>query len=162
MKQGVRTQEIIAILSAFLVGESRTYAELADVLGFDVRSVRQSLYTAWNRLRADEGIVFTTIRGVGIMRLDDAAKVEALGGFIGKVHRVARRGRAVGNTINLDALEPKSKTSALTGMSVLGTLAAFTTKRAVTRIEGRVEKSKATERLDVGKTLEAFRRGEDE
>lgn len=69
-----------------------TWAALEQVAGKPVDEIRQTVIHARRYLERDEGIVFVTVRGVGLRRLTDAEKIASSAGFSRKIHRTAGRG----------------------------------------------------------------------
>lgn len=69
-----------------------TWAALEQVAGKPIDEIRQTVINARRYLERDEGIVFVTVRGVGLRRLTDAEKIASSAGFSRKIHRTAGRG----------------------------------------------------------------------
>lgn len=91
-----------------------TYAAIETVTGKPFDEVRQTVISARRYLERDEGIVFATIRGVGLRRLNDAEKVESATGFTRRIRRVAGRGIQRLNAVSEPAALSNSDQLALT------------------------------------------------
>ncbi|MBE0568910.1 MAG: hypothetical protein IH577_04465 [Deltaproteobacteria bacterium] len=155
-QMGIDAQVLIEKLRGVEVGAAVTYVQMSEWIGRDVRGHGYgSLCTARNRLIRDEGIVFGTVIGVGLKRLDDAGKVSEAGEHINAIRRAADRGLAVAKAAEYDALPEEAKKKYNATVSHLGVLRAVTTSAAQKRIVAKVENAKGM--LPVGVTLEALK-----
>jgi len=137
-------------------GQEITYETLSNVIGRDVRNQAYGqLCTARKRL-LDDGIVFETVRGIGIRRMTASEIANTVGlHSIKRIQRESKRGlrrlscAAMGNLTNEDII--KMNTSA----SVLGVVAEFSKTKSVHTIEGHIAETDGKE-LPIGKSLELF------
>ena len=63
------TQALVAALAEISVGSLVTFEQLSACIGRDVREHRHLLYCARRVAERDNGIVFGSVRGVGLQRL---------------------------------------------------------------------------------------------
>jgi hypothetical protein len=65
------TKMLCQLLAKLQVGETVTYSEMSDVVGFNVQSNngRGRFYTAYNRTLIDQGIYLENVRGTGYRRV---------------------------------------------------------------------------------------------
>lgn len=148
----IDTRVLIDRLEKSAEGEVIPYDELNKLLGRDVRTVaRHNVQSAMRHLES-RGMVFSTIRTVGIKLLTDSERVGEGDTGINKVRRCARRAAKRLRFNKFEALSNEEKTRTLTAQSVLGAVTQFTKPTAVKRISESVE----TGVLPVGKTLQLF------
>lgn len=69
-----------------------TWAAMEAAAGKPLTEIRQTIINVRHYLERDEGIVFATVRGIGLRRLTDSEKVESATGFTRSIRRVAGRG----------------------------------------------------------------------
>ena len=155
-QMGIDAQVLIERLRVVNIGETIPYVVLSEAIGRDVRGHGYgSLNTARNRLCRDEGIVFGTVTGVGLKRLDDSGKVKEAGEGINAIRRAADRHLLIARAAEYDSLSDDDKKKYNATMSHLGVLRAAATSAAQKRIVAKVENSKGM--LPVGVTLETLK-----
>jgi hypothetical protein len=110
-QQSEQTAAIVATLRG--VNQDISYVALSKAVGFRVTGATSSLISARRVLESAENIVFDTVRGQGLIRLDDAGKVASTERHARTIGRTARRGRKRLNTVeNFSALKPKEQLAA--------------------------------------------------
>lgn len=155
-QMGIDAQVLIEKLRSVEVGATVAYAQMSEWIGRDVRDHGYgSLCTARNRLVRDEGVVFGTVTGVGLKRLDDVGKVAEAAEGINEIRRAADRKLLIAKATEYDALPEDGKKKYNATVSHLGVLRAVTTSAAQKRIVAKVENAKGM--LPVGVTLEALK-----
>lgn len=138
------------------VGESITYKALSEVISRDVQGpAHGALAGARETLLKNDGIVFGTIRGEGLKRLDDSEIVKTGESAIRRVRRASRRAAQIIAIADYTKLPQEAKVQHNTHLSVLGMLATVTKSTAIKKIEGKV--SQAQTALPLAATLEAFK-----
>ena len=85
-----KTEAVMAALRS--ANRDVSWEQLSSAAGCSLPELRQTIVNARRYLERDEGIVFETVRGVGLRRLSDAEKIESAKGFTRKIHRTAIRG----------------------------------------------------------------------
>jgi len=126
-----QTTALIERLRECSIGETITYASLSDSIGEDVQRKRHYLTSALKSL-LDDGVIFGTVTGKGIKRLE-AAELPAIGDkSILHIRRTARRTRkrlAIASRMN-DV--PNDVRIAINAKSaVLGVIEHVSTRKAV-------------------------------
>jgi len=152
----IESKLLLARLSKAEVGDVIEYAELSKIAGRDVQHAAQgSLRTARNRVLLDDGVVFGTIRMVGIKRLDDDEIVDASIQTVSHVRRSVRRETRRLSVVDYAALDRSKQTEHNTRLTQLGVLSHFTT--AVTGNKLRAHVEQASSELSVGRVLEQMK-----
>lgn len=160
-QSGRRTSEgqnvDVQILVDYLRDQSGevTYAALSDVLGRDVRNGAWTVLASARRALQREGIVYGTIRKVGIKRLDDEEIVGTGRDALKKTRRASRRALNRLACADYDKLTNEGRIKHNTYVSMLGALNAITKEPQIRKIEAGVEDAQA--KLPLAKTLEAFK-----
>lgn len=89
-----QSEETISLIKALRgVNQEITYDSLSGMVGFPVSGATPALGSARRNLERNESIVFTTLRGQGLRRLDDTGKVDSTDRHARTIGRTARRGR---------------------------------------------------------------------
>lgn len=138
------------------VGEVVTYAELTALIGSDVQtSARGYMDTARRIAHRDKNMVFASVHGVGLKRLDDMEKVKTGEGYLNKIRRTARRAaRVVVSVDNYDALPNDLKVKHNAYASMFGAVAQFSGRGTQKRLEGAVQA--AGQKISFKNTLALF------
>jgi hypothetical protein len=138
------------------VGETIAYDDLTKAVDRDVRGIANgNLRSAIHIVQRDYQIVFGTLRGVGLKRLDDVGTVALADNSIRKIHREAKRGRdkllCVSDVAKLSN-EERIKYNA--GLAAFGALHEVTKTKSQERLEAAVKT--VGDKLPVATTLQAF------
>lgn len=150
------TQMLYERLEKAQIGDLINYEELSAIIGSDVQiKGRGSLQSARKMAMRDKGMVFESVRDIGIKRLADAEIVRSGQAYISRIRRHARRGmRVLVSVQNFEALPNDLKIRHNATASMLGAVAQFSGSAAQKRIEGAVEA--AGNKISYAKTLELF------
>lgn len=145
---------LIQKLKASEVGETITYADLAEAIGKSQDALHGPLHTARRALLRDENMVFGTVRGKGVKRLSDLDIVAASASTTRHLKRTARRGvQTLSAVSDFSAMPREEQMRHSAAMSIFGAIAEMTTEKAIAKIEAKVEKHA----LPFAQTLEAFK-----
>jgi hypothetical protein len=138
------------------VGETIRYEELDAVVDRDVRNGAHGVMTtARRRAQNIDQIVFGTIRGVGLKRLNDAEIVDTGQSQIDAVRRRARRAFTILTCVSdFDALPAESKVKHNTYASMFSVLSNVTKPGQIKKVEQHVERTQAE--LPLARVLEAL------
>lgn len=137
-------------------GKTITYKELGEEISRHVDGGTSSLTSARRALFNETGILFSPVRGEGLVRLTDEGKVGASDSDLNRVRRAAKRGaRKLASVDNFDKLPPAKQLQHTTKMSVFSALAHISSDKAVTTLESKVSPGRAKE-LPIAATLAAF------
>lgn len=158
----VDTNFLAAKLSKVDVGEIVTYEELSDAIdGRDVRPGQpgySALVSARRRLERQHGIVFGSVRKVGLKRLSDIGIVDTSDQAIASIRRKARRSaKRLTCVKNYEGMPAEKQVKHNAYMSIFGALAAASRASTVRLIEEEVAIKQ--DQLSLTKTLEFFKRG---
>lgn len=74
------------------VNDEIAYTAITEHMDMDMAELRPLLYRVRRYMERDDGIVFETIRGLGLRRMDESEKVQSLTEFRRKIHVTAGRG----------------------------------------------------------------------
>ena len=119
----VETRLIYEKLQTVQVGDVVTYAELSDMCGRVVDGdARGLLETARKWCMRDHQMVFSSVRGVGLVRLSDTQIVNGADQDIGRVRRQAQRGMAKLACASYEHLPEDMKPEFNAKAAILGTL----------------------------------------
>jgi hypothetical protein len=152
----IDSKVLFEALSEVEPGAICPYAALSDRIGRDVqREARGNLDTAVRLMRNEQGVVFDTVRGVGLKRLH----LEGWDGIgqraIVSIRNAGRRAVTKLNLAPLGDLDREQKTRVLAASSVLETVRHFSKPAQVQKLDRRVEADGKP--LPVGKVLEVMR-----
>ena len=132
------------------------YSELSEIIRDDVQKKgRGKLYTAMNLARERNGLVFDTVKDIGVRCMNDIAKIDSGRAALWKVRRASRR--AIKKMVlvkDFDSLSPDEKGRHNTYFGLLGFISVVTKPKKILEIEGIVTGD--LEKLTFAKTLEFF------
>jgi hypothetical protein len=135
---GIDARIIYEELKKLKVGDVISYSDISDIIGRDIQEDRGSLNTARNRLLEDESMCFGIVRGVGLKRLDDAEKVMAADGYLGKIRRASNRGLKTLASTDYSSLSKEDKLKHNITASHLGVLKQIASPKSKKKIEKKV------------------------
>jgi len=121
-------------LAEVKAGDTISYAALSEAVGKPVDGAFSALQSARRKMEK-EGFVFSPIRGVGLIRLDDAGVIDAADSDIAAMRRKARRSGVKLSTVSYDALPDGKKLAFTAKASIVGAIAAIATNKAVAKLE---------------------------
>lgn len=153
----IDTNAILGLLTEAPVGATVTYAQIEKKLGrnpqLDARGALQSA----RKILEKEGVVFSILRNVGLVRLDDSGVVKTAESDIQGIRRKAKRGftRVSVGVQNYAGLNPEDKMKFNASASILGMLSTSLKPSNIKKIEDRVKGESGA--LPLMKTLEAFK-----
>jgi hypothetical protein len=154
----IKTQLLFGALQSVPVGGEISYSDLNTAADIDTQADgRGYLSTARNKARRELCMVFGTIRGFGLKRLDDpsvvrSAKIEQAQG----IRRISRKTVKTLRAVNYDALDREAKTDFNVTLSYAGVLGELAKEKSIARIEGAVRAASDNTVLPLKKTLEAL------
>lgn len=140
-------------------GQTVEYSTLSKAIGVqDVRSpaTRGFLTTARNMVQRENRIVFASVRGVGLKRLDDADKVVVTGEHNKRARRAVNRGLRVAETIDETKLDNEQRKSLYTQTAMAGAVKMFTGSKAQKTIGNSQQAKESAERISFQDTLRLF------
>jgi hypothetical protein len=145
---------LISHLRDAAVGQEFTYEDLSKVISRPVDGGSSALQTAMRRLLRDKDMVFATIRGKAIKRLDDKGIVDEGASAADSIRRKARRSFERMSKADFSALprEYQSRFSAHT--SIMATLAHMTSGVQIAKLERDMPSGKRE--LPIADTLRMF------
>lgn len=139
-------------LRACSVGDIVTYTELSKLLGRDVREhCRGNLTTALKSLAADR-LIFGTITGEGMQRLDDSQKLATVDSMLQRSRRAAKRVLTRLSVTDFAALDADGQKKHLVLSAAAGAVELLASQKAQKTISTQVSNSV----LPIGQTLSLF------
>jgi hypothetical protein len=120
------TKLIVELLEQSKMGEQIAYAIISDLIGEDIHKRRYLLETAKRVVQREGGIVFDTIRGVGIVRVTEGGKGKVVDKGFTKIRRATRRTIKVLDTVDTGALQRDELNQHMQQRSVAGLLETHT------------------------------------
>jgi hypothetical protein len=98
-------------LAKVAVGDTMTYADIDDLVGFNVRTEAPHLLQEARDQLIDDGIVFDTVIGVGVKRAGDSNVVAILEGRGKRIVNAAKRSARILKKVpvDYDALSPAER-----------------------------------------------------
>jgi len=151
----IEAQTLIRRLRTMEVGETIAYGELSTLIGRDVQKERGTLYTAMNRLREDECMMFGCVRAKGIKRLSDEEIVDSGEYSMDRIRREARRGiKKLDAVVAFDELPEEKRVRHNMVKTILYMNEKVTAKKVQKQLEEAVTAQSAA--LPLVKALEAF------
>lgn len=152
----VDSQVILARLKTMRKGDVVTYDELTKLIQSDIR--KKSYYclnTARRRLLMDDGMVFESVRGVGIKRMDDEQIISIGEQSERKLHKLSRNAMRKLGCANTDNLTNEQRIDLYAHCSAIGAIALITKPSKLKLLKAAVKSSES--RLPVNKSLEIFK-----
>ncbi len=136
-------------------GDTLTHDEMAALLSRRIDGADSTLQSARRRAEKEDGVVFGTVRTVGLKRLTDA-EIVGLGETGAKgLRRAARRSfRRVSNVGNFDKLSPAEQAKHNGALALFGGVMAASKGSTLRRLELAVS---GTEQLSLGRTFDLFK-----
>lgn len=135
-------------------GETISYTELGKEISRMVCGATSELQSARRSLFNDEGIFFSPVRGYGLQRLTDEAKVDASVSDLSKVRKAAKRGaKKLASVEKYDALPPEKQLQHTIRMTAFTALAHISSDKNVEAIKSKVSTAKE---LPIAETIAAF------
>lgn len=133
------------------MGDLVTYAEIEKFLGYSIlKAKRYILYSALRVARREEGIIFETIRSVGIKRQNDSEIADyQLKRSLGQVRRCAKRGLERARCADYEKLSKEEKTRANARSTILSMQLDISKRKAERRIREAMEISDKIPKIDL-------------
>ncbi|KFL31418.1 hypothetical protein JP75_07615 [Devosia riboflavina] len=141
-------------MSSATVGQTFTYKELGAVISRDVDGSSGPLRTALRRLLRDEGMVFGTLIGEGVKRLNDEEIVAEGGNAAEAIRRKANRSFERQMKADFSRLPRQTQAKFTAQVSVMASIAMMTTGKALERVAAAA--SPALKEMPVAATLAMF------
>ena len=161
LNPGTFTYEVRKLVDAGMAIEPNqmwTYHQMSDAAGTEIDGSTGSLQEALKRLSRDHGREFKNVRKIGYLRLcDEGIVTHAPTDRVSVKRKLDRAARRAGNIQNWEALADGLKREVDTHRSVLGVMRALLKPSSIKRV--REEVNRASDEIDVEKTLALFRRG---
>ena len=159
-QMSVDAQILIATLKDIAVGEVATYQSLSATIKRNVQTdAYGAMTTARRALQRDHRMIFGTVRGVGLRRLNDGEIVDAGRSHITSMRRTSRRGLKKLACVDWDNLDNASRIKHNASASMLGAVNMITRESSIKKLEAKIEKTK--EKLPIASTLALFSGKED-
>lgn len=136
------------------VGQEFTYDELSKVVSRKIGGGTGALQTALKRLLRDSDIVFGTMRGKGIKRLDDKSIVDAGTAVTNRIRRIAKRGFERLSKADFSTLPREYQSRFSAQASVMATIAHMSGNPQIAKLEQGIPSGKRE--LPVAETLKMF------
>lgn len=145
---------MISHLRGATVGQEFSYEDLGKVISRKVDGATSAIQTAMRRLLRDHDIVFATIRGKGIKRLDDKGIVDEGSSAADRIRRAARKSFERMSKADFSALPREYQQRFSAHTSVMATLAHMTSAAQIGKLEKEMPTGKRE--LPVAETLRMF------
>lgn len=156
-KPSIDTQALYERMCSAKVGEEISYQELSSIIGRNVQGVAYgSMDTARRMCRNEHRMVFGTVRGKGLVRLDDEGIVTEGAAGLSKIRREARkRARVLTCVQDFTAMSPDKRVQHNTALAVYGAISEAAKPGTLKRIAEASNANAAA--LPVGKVLDLMR-----
>jgi len=149
------TKTLESVLVEAQIGDMITYDMLSKAIGRDVRDFAlASLTSARRSLQQSKGFVFGVEHNVGLKRLNDSEIVKSTEYDRNKMRRAAKRSLKKLSVVDFDKLAPEEKRQHVVASAQMGAIEMFAGKKAMAKIESKVDDTKRT--LPIGETLRLF------
>lgn len=152
------TRFVYQKLRELAVGSTATRDDLAALIDVPAQSTRlnAAIASARRKLLHEENMVFGTIRGVGLKRLDDTEIVGTAAATTRKIRRAARKGvKTLSSVQDFSALSRAEQMRHSASLSIFGAVAEISRERSVQKIEKAIDPAKRD--LPFRQTLAMFR-----
>lgn len=156
-KPSIDTQTLYERMCAAKVGEEITYQELSSLIGRNVQGVAYFALDSARRLcRNEHRMVFGTVRGKGLVRLDDEGIVTEGAAGLAKIRREARkRARVLTCVQDFDGMAPEKRLQHNTALAVYGAISEAAKPCTLKRVSEASNANAAA--LPIGKVLDLMR-----
>jgi hypothetical protein len=153
--QSLETQQLVKVLADKAHDPLFTYEEIEKASGVDPRKSQAALASARRIVLRDHGIVFVTVRKVGIKRATDSEIVDGSSSDLSRIRNTSRRAlKKLGAVANFAELPADKQREFNVKSSTFAVLHHATTATAQRKLEAAV--TKKTETLPVAETLAAL------
>ena len=133
------TIAIARALEVVAIGESISYDDLTELIGRDIMQFRGALDSARHAVQRDKQMVFDSVRGVGLVRLNDSDIVDLSDKAREQSRRLAKRIAKKLVCVKYDSLSREKQIKHNTALSMFGVIAELSTSSSVKRLEQRIE-----------------------
>lgn len=140
-RASVEAQDLAKLLEKAEVGQVFTYSEMNDAAKADVQQRNTILQTARRMSMRSKRIVFGTLHGVGIKRLDDDEIPDEAASHVKRARRIARKGTTKLECADLTKMRPEMKVKTITTRTILGLFAASGSRHVLNLTEQAVRSS---------------------
>ena len=136
-------------------GEVITYAELSELIKSDVQGQAYCyMTTARNRARANDQMVFESVRGVGLRRVPNEKISDVTETYLDRSRRQARKGIKVLACADYDRLDHEGRKKYNFSSAMLGAINLATSGK----VQKRIASAASDGRLSMDATLALFQR----
>ena len=158
----IEARLLYARLKECAVNDIVDYDELSGIAKRDVQGdARGQLHTAIGILERDDQMFFETVRATGIKRIsNDTTVLVTHEGMLRRTRRLIRKGTKRLTRVDYDSLEPATKVTHNTALSLFGALSLATKEKQVKRIEQNVITANGA--LPAGRILELCQNGKED
>lgn len=153
----IESQLLIKMLEGTTEGGIVTYGAMTTELGRDVRKCAYfAIQTARTRMLNDHGIVFETVRGIGLKRLSDVEVVDVGQSGLNRIRRACRKTlKKITAISDFDGMPPDVRLRHNVTATLLHFMDKAGSKKNTQRIEDAVQQTQGV--LPLQKTLDAFK-----
>jgi hypothetical protein len=149
------TKLLVRMLTAVPVDGTLTYEAISSELSQPLSSFRGALGAARRIVMRDEGIVFATLRKVGIQRIAGATITNSVAADRGMIRRKATRTLTKLAAVARETLGPADRTRLDAEASLMGVIASVARDSAVTKLESATNAK--GDRLPIGRVLDLMK-----
>lgn len=132
-----------------------SYADLSEVVGYDIRERRHRLATAVRKARNDHGLVFSAVHGVGLRRDTDPEIIVSSVAARRRIRKAARVHLKKLSVVEFAALEAADKVRHCAEASLFAATVHAASEATARKIAGRMADTPQV--LPVAKSLEAMK-----
>lgn len=133
------------LLATLKPGESMTYDQMTQTLGFDPRAHLTKLYTVRDGMRRRGESVIEVVPKTGIRRLQDNEVVnEHARQYLRRVSRSASRGAGANSSVNYGELSQADQTRHNVTQAAFGAMRLLSTKKSQATIEDGMREARIT------------------
>lgn len=155
--RSLETQALVKLLSTDEHADLFTYEELSEAAGIDAKH-HGALQSARHIVEREKGVVFETIRNVGIKRASDVEIVDAGCRAVSHIRNTAKRSIAKASCVkSVEALPNEKKAALNSHLTTVGMIHYVTTQSAQKKIEAKV--TQTSKDLPVAEALAALMNG---
>lgn len=156
-EMSLETRLLVDLLSKVEPGGNVTFDEMAGKVGEKVAGDYSPLQSAKRIVFNETGAVFSSVRGVGYVRLRDSEIVGDAAADRRRVYRMTKRATRKLATVDFSKLSQADQLTHNVEMTIFNAQRNLAKKSAESKVRAVI--SKENEALTLAKTLEAFRGG---
>lgn len=154
-------EALVSLFRSLKVGDVVTYETMTAAAGVDVKSKRNIIATARNRVLTDDSIHIVTVWGAGVKRISGAEAAGTMPAYIQRSRSAARKGAKVAKHVDILDVPADKRPMFVAQATLCHLIGDSTTAKSQAKLAAAASTQPADTAVLAGKmALEALRSGE--